>query len=392
MTRFGLDCFIENIPSSLKGKHIGVVCHAASIDSNISHIIDILVNHPDIKLAAVFGPQHGIYGQTQDNMIEWEGGIHPRLKIPVFSLYGKVRKPSPSMLEGLDAMVFDVQDVGARPYTYIWTLKLCMEACQEKGLPLWVLDRPNPIGCVPFDGPMLSPEYFSFVGGAQIPMCHRLTIGEIALLLKKCYFPGLQLEVIWMQNWWRSSLWPQTGLPWVLPSPNMPTVDTAVVYPGMVLLEATNMSEGRGTTRPFEISGAPYVNSRRLIQSLSNQKLSGCLFREHGFIPTFQKWQGQYCNGIQIHVTSASDFYPVLTTVAVLKAVLNDNSDEFMFKDPPYEYETVKMPFDILSGDSTLRTSLLDNKPLAEIKAQWQQSYKPYFDIFNSVAHYPEHI
>jgi uncharacterized protein YbbC (DUF1343 family) len=239
---------------------------------------------------------------------------------------------------------------------------------------------------------MLSPDYFSFVGGAQIPLCHRMTMGEMALMLKKCYFPEFELEVVWMKNWWRSSLWPQTGLPWVLPSPNMPTVDTAVVYPGMVLLEATNMSEGRGTTRPFEISGAPYVNSRRLIQSLSNQKLSGCLFREHGFIPTFQKWQGQYCNGIQIHVTSASDFYPVLTTVAVLKAVLNDNSDEFMFKDPPYEYETVKMPFDILSGDSTLRTSLLDNKPLAEIKAQWQQSYKPYFDIFNSVAHYPEHI
>lgn len=178
----------------------------------------------------------------------------------------------------------------------------------------------------------------------------------------------------------------------MLPSPNMPTVDTAVVYPGMVLLEATNMSEGRGTTRPFEIIGAPYVKSRSLIQSLSNQKLRGSLFREHGFIPTFQKWQGQYCNGLQVHVTNASDFYPVLTTVAILEAVLQDSSVEFKFKDPPYEYETVKMPFDILSGDDSLRLALLDNKPLAEIKDLWQQSYKPFLDLFNSIAHYPEHI
>ncbi len=392
MTRFGLDCFIEKIPLALKGKKVGIVCHAASINSCWSHVIDILAQHPDVRLAAIFGPQHGIYGQTQDNMIEWEGGIHPELKIPVFSLYGKLRKPSSSMLDGLDALIFDIQDVGARPYTYVWTLKLCMEACMEKGIPAWVLDRPNPIGCVPFDGPMLSPQYFSFVGGAQIPLCHRLTMGEMAIILKDCFFPDLELEVVWMENWWRSSLWWQTALPWVLPSPNMPTVDTAVVYPGMVLLEATNMSEGRGTTRPFEIIGAPYINSHRLIQSLSNQELSGCLFREHGFIPTFQKWQGRYCNGLQVHVTSAENYYPVLTTVAILASVFQQSVSEFCFKDPPYEYETEKMPFDILSGDSSLRMALLDNRPIAEIRAQWQESYKPYIDLFNSVAHYPEHI
>ncbi|HEX3019423.1 MAG TPA: DUF1343 domain-containing protein [Chitinispirillaceae bacterium] len=392
MTRFGLDCFIEKIPSALKGKRLGVVCHAASINSSWSHIVDILSVHPDCRLAAIFGPQHGIYGQTQDNMIEWEGGIHPVLKIPVFSLYGKLRKPSASMLEGIDALVFDIQDVGARPYTYVWTLKLCMEACLEAGLPIYVLDRPNPIGCVPFDGPMLSPDFFSFVGGASIPLCHRLTMGEMALILKKVYFPESQLEVIWMQNWWRSSLWPQTALPWVLPSPNMPSVDTAVVYPGMVLIEATNMSEGRGTTRPFEIIGAPYINISGMLKSLYKYELEGCLFREHGFIPTFQKWQGRYCNGLQVHVTDAADYLPVLTTVAIFASVMENSSGEFQFKSPPYEYETEKMPFDILSGDSSLRNALVNRVPLEQIKSQWQESYKPFIELFNSIVHYPEYL
>lgn len=391
MTRFGLDLFIENIPAPLKGKSIGVVCHAASINSSYSHIIELLASHPDCKLGAIFGPQHGLFGQTQDNMVEWEGSIHPDLGIPVYSLYGKVRKPTPQMLNGLDALVFDIQDVGARPYTYIWTLKLCMEACLEKQIPVYVLDRPNPIGCVPVDGPMLSPDYFSFVGGAQIPLCHRMTMGEMALLLKKSYFPELQITVIWMENWWRSSLWPQTGLPWVLPSPNMPTVETAVVYPGMVLIEATNLSEGRGTTRPFELFGAPYINLTAFKNKLYEYELSGCVFREHGFIPTFQKWQGRFCNGMQVHVTSPSNYYPVLTTTAIFASIIATTDGEFQFKDPPYEYETQKMPFDILAGDTTLRIALQDGVPLQEIRAQWQKSYTLFTDVFNSIAHYPEH-
>lgn len=391
MTRFGLDCFIEDIPAPLKGKKMGVVCHAASINRSYSHIVEILAKHPDCRLSAVFGPQHGIYGQTQDNMVEWEGSVDPVLGIPVFSLYGKVRKPASFMLEGLDALIFDVQDVGARPYTYIWTLKLCMEACVEKGLPIWVLDRPNPIGAVPVDGPLLSTQFFSFVGGAQIPLCHRLTMGELALVLQKSYFPDLQLNVVWMENWWRNSLWSQTGLPWVLPSPNMPTVDTAVVYPGMVLIEATNMSEGRGTTRPFEIFGAPYINITRFKKCLYDYQLSGCVFREHGFIPTFQKWQGHYCNGMQVHVTNASNYYPVITTAAIFASAINSSGGEFQFKNPPYEYETEKMPFDILSGDSSLRNALINKVPVNEIASQWKESYKPFFELFNSVAHYPEY-
>jgi uncharacterized protein YbbC (DUF1343 family) len=323
-------------------------------------------------------------------MIEWEGCIDPVLKIPVYSLYGESRKPTPQMLDNIDALVFDIQDVGARPYTYIWTLKLCMEACVEKGLPIWVLDRPNPIGCIDIDGPVLSPEYFSFVGGAQIPLCHRLTMGEMAKILQKSYFPESDLKIVWMENWWRNSFWPETNLPWVLPSPNMPTADTAAVYPGMVLLEATNVSEGRGTTRPFEIFGAPYINIQEFKKSLYNKELGGCTVREHGFIPTFQKWKGIYCNGMQIHVTNLRNYAPVLTTVAILSSICETSGGEYKFKEPPYEYETVKMPFDILAGDSSLRNLIISGMPLIEIQAQWKRDCKPFNALFKEISFYPE--
>ncbi|HON11399.1 MAG TPA: DUF1343 domain-containing protein [Chitinispirillaceae bacterium] len=390
MVKFGLDVFVKEIPSSLKGKRIGLVCHAASVMSDYTHAIDALLRHPDCTLGAVFGPQHGLFGQTQDNMIEWEGGEDPVLGIPVYSLYGRVRKPASRMLDGIDALVFDIQDVGARPYTYVWTLKLCMEACQEKGISLWVLDRPNPIGCIGVDGPMLLPENFTFVGGARIPLCHRLTMGEMALLLQKEYFPSLGLNVVWMENWWRNSFWPETGLPCVLPSPNMPTPDTAAVYPGMVLLEATNMSEGRGTTRPFEIVGAPYFKMREVKEILLKESLEGCFFREHAFIPTFQKWKGEYCGGLQVHVTDLRRYNPVLVTVALLLAVKKTAGADFQFKEPPYEYETEKMPFDILSGSSELREAIEKDVSLSEIKESWSEGHREYREVFSSVSRYPE--
>lgn len=390
MTRFGLDSFLREYPEALKGKRIGVVCHAASITSAYTHIIDCLSKHPSCTLGAIFGPQHGLHGQTQDNMIEWEGSIDPVLGIPVYSLYGKVRKPTARMLDGLDALVFDIQDVGARPYTYIWTLKLCMEACAENKIPVWVLDRPNPVGCVPADGPMLSQDFFSFVGGAEIPLCHRLTMGEMACILQKRFFQSCELNVVWMDGWWRDSYWPETGLPWVLPSPNMPFYETAVVYPGMVLLEATNVSEGRGTTRPFELFGAPYINLPEFKKTLFSCELGGCTFREHGFIPTFQKWQGNYCYGMQIHVTNPRTYAPVLTTVAILSSIISTSSG-FAFKNPPYEYEQVKMPFDILAGDESLRVALENKVPLKDIVQSWKQSYEQYNQLFKDVCHYPEH-
>jgi uncharacterized protein YbbC (DUF1343 family) len=392
MAKFGLDVLIADFPEQLVSKRVGVVCHAASVDSSYRHIIDVLAGSGQCVLATVFGPQHGLFGQTQDNMVEWEGSAHPRLGIPVYSLYGEHRKPAKKMLDGLDALIFDVQDVGARPYTYVWTLKHCMEACAEAGIPVWVLDRPNPIGLVGVDGPMLSERFFSFVGGAAIPLCHRMTMGEMALLVRNLYVNGADVNVVWMDGWPRGSLWSGTGLPWVLPSPNMPTLDTAVVYPGQVLLEATNLSEGRGTTRPFELFGAPFIDAVELISLLNGANLPGCIFREHGFIPTFQKWHGQFCGGVQIHVTNAKIFRPVQTTAAILSAVIKLYGGQFKFKDPPYEYEYEKMPFDILAGDSGMREALLAGESAEAMRARWEEDYGAWRETFESVAHYRERL
>jgi uncharacterized protein YbbC (DUF1343 family) len=393
MTFTGLEQIVRNFPKELREKRIGLLCHAASIISDYTHAIDCLQSLP-CHLTALFGPQHGLFGQTQDNMVEWEGFLHPRLKIPVYSLYGEHRKPAQSMLSNIDIMLVDLQDVGARPYTYIWTIKLCMEACLEKGIPLWVLDRPNPIGKVPFDGPILSEDYYSFVGGAPIPLSHRMTIGEIATLLKKLYFQSLDLQVVWMEDWKRFSMFFETHLPWVLPSPNMPTLDTAIVYPGMVLLEATNLSEGRGTTRPFELIGAPFLKAHEVLEVLRSYALPGCLFREHGFIPTFQKWQGKYCQGIQVHVTNPGVYLPVFTTIAIISAIIETSGGLFQFKNPPYEYENGKMPFDILAGNAALRKFLegkgAHKSDLVSLQNEWISSLDAFMPLFNEIAHYPE--
>jgi uncharacterized protein YbbC (DUF1343 family) len=385
MTQFGLDVFLNHVPAKLRKKRLGVLCHAASIASDYTHILDAVATHSDCCLAAIFGPQHGLFGQTQDNMIEWEGFEHPRYRVPTYSLYGATRRPTPRMLDGIDCLLIDLQDVGARPYTYIWTIKNCMDACREANIPVVVLDRPNPIAAVAMDGPMLSPDFFSFVGGAEIPLCHRMTLGEMCLFLQRSYFPGLALEVVWMQGWWRDSLWHETGLPWVLPSPNMPTEDTAIVYPGMVLLEATNLSEGRGTTRPFEIFGAPCLQIDAVLRFLRNLNLPGCIFREHGFIPTFQKWRGESCQGIQIHVTDARRFLPVVTTAAIVAAAI-ETGPGFAFKDPPYEYEQIKMPFDILAGDEKLRTDLINHADITSLHEEWAKLHA----AFHPEWYYPE--
>jgi uncharacterized protein YbbC (DUF1343 family) len=389
MVSTGLDIVSKEFPKELTGKRIGLLCHSASITAGYEHCIAVFLRSP-CTLAALFGPQHGMYGQTQDNMVEWEGMQHPTLHIPVYSLYGISRSPRPEMLSGIEAFVIDLQDVGARPYTYIWTVKLCLEACERAGVPVWILDRPNPAAAMPFDGPVLSREFFSFVGGAPIPLCHRMTIGEISVLLSRLYYQSADLHVVWMQGWWRGSLWHETGLPWVLPSPNMPCVETTLVYPGMVLLEATNVSEGRGTTRPFEIVGAPYFKTGDVFKEVQTHALQGCVFREHDFIPTFQKWQGTYCSGIQVHVTDPHRYEPVFTTAALLSAVIKTAEGRFAFKIPPYEYDTIHMPFDILSGDTTLRETLAQGGDLAALKGSWKESYGDFIRLFSDAAHYPE--
>jgi uncharacterized protein YbbC (DUF1343 family) len=387
----GLESILNEFPSSLKSKRIGILCHAPSITHDFEHISHLFFKRVDCQLAALFGPQHGIHGQTQDNMIEWQSVRHPVFDIPLYSLYGKYRKPTPEMLSGIDAFIIDLQDVGARLYTYIWTVKLCMEACTEAGIPVWLLDRPNPIGKLPFDGPVLKKEYFTFVGGASIPLCHRMTIGEMAMWIKEKYYPSCKLNVIWMKNWKRSSLFSDTGLPWVLPSPNIPTLRTAQVYPGTVLIEALNLSEGRGTTIPFELFGAPFINPEELKKNLDARSIEGCVFRQHDFIPTFHKFCGELCFGIQIHVTDIDSFKPVQTALEIFDAIIETSEpDALKFKMPPYEYEYNLMPFDILSGDSGMRETLVSRSKLTCETERWKYEIEEFRKEFHQIAFYPE--
>ncbi|MEI6049524.1 MAG: DUF1343 domain-containing protein [Bacteroidota bacterium] len=387
----GLEMILEHFPSALNGKRVGILCHAPSITKKFEHISDIFFRRNDCRLAAIFGPQHGIHGQTQDNMIEWLSQRHPVYDIPLYSLYGEHRKPAPEMLNNIDVLLIDLQDVGARLYTYIWTVKLCIEACYEAGIPVWILDRPNPIGTLPFDGPVLKEEYFTFVGGASIPLCHRMTIGEMALWIKEKYYPKCDLNIIWMKNWRRSSLFSETGLPWVLPSPNMPTVQSAIVYPGTVLIEALNLSEGRGTTIPFELFGAPFIDSEKLKMNLDERKIEGCAFRIHNFIPTFHKFRGELCNGLQIHVTNINRYKPVGTALEIFDAIIETSeAGALKFNMPPYEYEYNLMPFDILSGDSGMRESLLNRKNVRLEKERWSYEIDEFRNEFRRFAVYPE--
>ena len=365
----------------LRGARVGLVAHPASINSRMQHAGGIFHSSKKFRLTALFGPQHGILGQTQDNMVEWEGFRDPASGLPVYSLYGNTRKPRAEMLEDVDALVIDLQDVGSRYYTFIWTLELCMQACHEAGKSVIVLDRPNPIGGHLIEGPVLKPEFASYVGLRPLPVRHGMTIGEMGTYLRDTFYPGLDFRVITMQKWKRKMWFDQTGLPWVMPSPNMPTLDTALVYPGMCLLEGTNISEGRGTTRPFEMFGAPFIHPETLINVLKEFKLPGVVFRPLSFEPTFQKHAGTLCGGAQIHVTDREKFKPFKTGVAVLKAIHNTYPRDFAWKQPPYEYEDVKLPIDILAGTNRLRKEIEAWKNLDEMEKWWKEEAKGFEKI-----------
>ena len=369
--KIGLDVLIEKEFTPLRGKKIALLCNQASIDSQLQHVLEIMYpSHQNnfFQIEAVFGPQHGLWGHTQDNMIEWEGGTDRRTGLKIFSLYGKMRRPQSYQLQNIDLFVIDLQDVGARYYTFIWTMALCMEACQELKIPMLVLDRPNPIGGKHIEGTLLQPEFKSFVGLYPLTQRHGMTIGEIALYLNNEYFPKLTLQVEKVIGWRREMHFPETGLIWVMPSPNMPCYDTALVYPGMCLLEGTNLSEGRGTTRPFEIFGAPWLDGWELCSYLNRLNLPGVYIRPIQFQPTFQKYAGQICEGGFIHVTDRIAYKPVLTALAILSEVIKRYPQKFQWKKPPYEYEYDKLPFDILAGNDWLRKLLVEEKDLSEIE------------------------
>ena len=355
----------------LAGRRVGIVCNPASIDGEIRHIADRLAADVRVRLAALFGPQHGFRSDVQENMIETGHGRDDVRRVPVYSLYSETREPTAEMLRDLDVLVIDLQDVGTRIYTYIYTMANCLRAARRHGVKVMVCDRPNPIGGVGVEGPMLERGFESFVGLYPIPMRHGMTIGEIARLFNEHFDIAADLEVVTMEGWSRGMYADRTGLPWVLPSPNIPTVDSAVVYPGTVLLEGTNVSEGRGTTRPFELVGAPWVIAEPFADAMNRLELPGVRFRPALFEPTFHKHAKTSCGGCQIHVLNRETFRAVETGVALLGAFRAADTMGFQWREPPYEYEHDKRPIDVLAGSSELREQIDAGIPARDIASSW---------------------
>jgi len=379
----GLDSLARAGLKQLKGKRVGLLMHPASITADLRSAREVLHDRCGAKLAALFGPQHGFAGEKQDNMVESGHMVDAEYGIPIFSLYSETRSPTPAMLERVDVLVVDLQDVGTRVYTFEWTTALALEACAAAGKSVVILDRPNPLGGIEVEGNLIRAGFESFVGLHPVPMRHGLTLGEMALVVnaRLARRPGhtsCELTVVPMAGWRRGMWFDGTGLPWVLPSPNMPTLETAVVYPGQVLLEGTNLSEGRGTTRPFETFGAPWLDARAVAKRIARRRLPGCVFREHNFEPTFHKFKGEVCRGFQIHVTDRKRFKPYLTTLALLQDVVAVHPDRFEWRKPPYEYVTDRLPIDVLTGDPAVREAIESGADLRKLQASWSRDLAGY--------------
>ncbi len=332
----GIDRLLTVDRRLIAGRRVGLVCNPASIDATFTHSADRLHGDPDVTLAALFGPQHGFRSDLQDNMIETPHGEDRLRRVPVFSLYSDTREPTADMLEGLDVLVIDLQDVGTRVYTYIYTMANCMRAAARHGLPVVVCDRPNPIGGEDVEGACLEETCSSFVGQFPIPMRHGMTIGELARLFNDAFGIGARLDVVALDGWRRSMYFDETGLPWIIPSPNLPTLDSAIVYPGAVLIEGTKLSEGRGTTRPFELIGAPWIDGERLAAAMNARGLPGAHFRPVFFEPTFQKHARQTCGGCQIHVVERRAFQPLRAAVELIDEFRREDPAQFAWREPPY--------------------------------------------------------
>ena len=354
----GIDRLLTTDRRLVEGRTVGLVSNPASINPAFRHSSDLLFDDPDVTLAAIFGPQHGFRADLQDNMIETPHARDARRQVPIFSLYSEVREPTAEMLRGLDALVIDLQDVGTRVYTYIYTMANCMRAAARHGVKVIVCDRPNPVNGIDIEGHLLVTSYASFVGQFPIPLRHGMTMGEIARLFNRAFGLNADLEVVPMDGWRRGMFFDETKLPWVIPSPNLPTLDSAIVYPGAVLFEGTQLSEGRGTTRPFELIGAPWVDAERFAAAMNDRALPGAHFRPVVFEPTFQKHARQGCGGSQLHVTDRNAFKPVRAAVEMLDEFRKQDPARFAWREPPYEYEHEKMPIDILYGSPKLREAV----------------------------------
>ena len=359
-------------PRRLGGQRLGLVANPTAVTSGLDHASLALTRARAFRLVRLFGPEHGVWADAQD-LVEVEDTRDPATGLPVFSLYGRTRVPTPAMLDGLDTVVFDVQDVGSRYYTFVYTMLHVLEAAARDGRRVVVLDRPNPLGGVEVDGNVLDPEYRSFVGWHPLAVRHGLTVGELARMFREECRLDVDLEVVPMRGWRRPMHFEDTGLPWVLPSPNMPTVDTAFVYPGGCLIEGTNLSEGRGTTRPFELVGAPWVDPWRLVNDLTRERIPGARFRPVFFTPTFQKHAGKVCGGVQVHVTDRKRFPAFLAYLLLIHHARRQNPKAFAWRDPPYEYEYLKRPIDILCGNDRVRRTLDEGRSPRTLAPGWRR-------------------
>ncbi len=368
----------------LRGQRIGVVSNPASVDHDLRHIVDLVTADDAIHVTALFGPQHGFRSDVQDNMIETphaEFGTAAKKKVPLYSLYSDTREPTADMLHGIDTLVIDLQDVGTRIYTYAYTMANCMRACRRHGIKVIVCDRPNPIGGLEVEGITLEPGCESFVGLFPIPTRHGMTIGELARLFNQQFGIGADLEVSPMDGWTRTMFWNDTGLPWVMPSPNIPTLDSAIVFPGTVHIEGTKASEGRGTTRPFELVGAPWIRAEQFAAALNARELPGAHFRPVVFEPTFQKHARVACGGCQIHVLDRRTFKPVLTGMAVIDEMRAADPASFAWKPPPYEYEQKKQPIDVIAGATWFREAIDAGERAESIAARWRTGVSSFREL-----------
>jgi uncharacterized protein YbbC (DUF1343 family) len=363
----------------LQAARVGLICNQASVDHGFRHVADLFHENAEINLTALFGPQHGIRGDVQDNMIETEHARDRETGLPIHSLYSETREPTEAMLSDVDVLVFDMQDVGCRIYTFAYTMANCMRAAKRFGKKMIVCDRPNPIGGSRVAGNVL--EDPSFVGQFAIPTRHGMTLGELAGLFNEHFKIGCDLGVVTMDGWERQLWYDETDGPWVLPSPNIPTVDTATVFPGTVHFEGTQLSEGRGTTRPFELIGAPYIVPEEYGRSLNSLGFSGVYFRPSVFRPTFQKHGNVSCGGVQIQVLDRDKFEPVIAGIAMVKVAHDMYRDQFHWKEPPYEYEYERNPFDVIAGTTKIREAIEAGVSIGEIESSWNGELKSFLNV-----------
>lgn len=377
MVKTGLDLLKEK-RELIKEKKIGLVSNQSSLTSDFRYSFEILQMMENNELAVLFSPEHGFYGSEQDmlpighHFLKKKSG---ESSLPIISLYGEKEsslKPLKKDIEPLDILIFDLQDIGARYYTFIYTMSYCMEACAELKKKLIILDRPNPINGIQMEGPVLQKGFSSFVGRYPLPPRHGMTVGELAQFFNESFSIDCDLEVIAMQGWKREMWYDETGLSWIPPSPNMPTLETATVYPGTCLVEGTNLSEGRGTCRPFEWIGAPWIEAVSFAEHLNRHGLPGVHFRPIHFTPKFHKWKEQLCEGVQIHVTDRNHFTPFLAGLALISVSLQLYPDQFRWREESYEFVKDRLAFDLLAGSDTLRKQIKDGLPLEEIASSYE--------------------